>query len=287
MTHPAFVERFSSLADRYDLVLCDVWGVIHNSLVAFPEACEALSRFRAKNGTVELITNAPRPSGEVQRQLDRLGAAPSAYDGIVSSGDVTREAIARRAGQTVLHIGPPRDLPLFEGLSIGFASAETADYVVCSGLYDDDTESPDDYRTLLESLRRRDLLMICANPDLVVERGRQLIYCAGTLADLYGLMGGEVIYAGKPHAPIYDAALAKAAKTRGGKVARERVLAIGDSVRTDLKGATDYGIDSLFVISGLHAEELGDHGRPDPEVLRNILGNADVAPVAVTRRLQW
>lgn len=290
MTLPSFVERFETLADHYDVVLCDVWGVIHNSIVAFPAACDALTRFRAKGGTVILITNAPRPSAEVVRQLDGLGASRTAYDGIVTSGDVTREEIARRAGQSVLHIGPPRDLPLFEGIDVRRADADVADYVVCSGLYDDETETPETYRPLFTTLRRRALFMVCANPDLVVERGSALVYCAGALADLYATMGGEVLYAGKPHPPIYQAAFAKAATkaaTKGKPGLPPRVLAIGDSVRTDLKGAANFGIDSLFVISGLHAEELGGHGRPHAEGLRKLLGDAEVAPTAVTRRLAW
>jgi HAD superfamily hydrolase (TIGR01459 family) len=287
MADPPFIERLSSLADRYDVLLCDVWGVIHNSLVAFPAVTDALTRFRAKGGAVVLITNAPRPSTEVIHQLDRLKAPRTAFDAVVSSGDVTRHEIAARSGRAVLHIGPRRDLTIFEGLAARLAPTESADYIVCTGLFDDDTETPDDYRATLQEAQARGLPMICANPDLVVERGTRLIYCAGALADLYGAFGGEVLYAGKPYAPIYDTALAEAATARGGPVKHDRVLAIGDSVRTDLKGAADYGIDSLFVISGLHAEELGSTGRPDPDLLRNVLGDSERAPIAVARQLRW
>lgn len=282
-----FTDRFSSIADRYDVVLCDVWGVVHNSLVASPEAHDALSRFRARGGAVVLITNAPRPNSVVKRQLDKLGVPEHAYDAIVASGDVTRGEIAQRAGQSVFWIGPERDRPLFEGLDLSFADVDTADYVVCTGLYDDDTEKPDDYRDLFGKARARDLFMICANPDLVVERGTQLIYCAGALADLYHSLGGGVLYAGKPHAPIYEEALKRAAAAQGRAAPRRRVVAIGDSIRTDMKGAVNFGIDSLFVTAGIHAEEFGEREAPDGRKLAAAFAREGVQPTAVTRKLVW
>ena len=198
-----FVESFATLATGYDAVLSDVWGVIHNGVAATPEACDALMRFRAKGGTVALITNAPRPGAVVTRFLDKLNVPREAYDTIVSSGDVTRAVIAKRPGKNVFHIGPERDLGIFEGLDLRFVPLEQADYVVCTGLTDDETETPESYRALLTKVRERKLFMICGNPDLVVERGDRLVYCAGAIADLYGELGGEVLYAGKPHPPIY------------------------------------------------------------------------------------
>ena len=171
--------------------------------------------------------------------------------------------MAARPDKAVFHIGPERDLPIFDGLGLNFVPLEQADYVVCTGLRHDEVETPESYRAELGELRRRRMFMLCGNPDLVVERGEKLIYCAGALADLYGTLGGEVLYAGKPHRPIYDLALERVAALRGAAPARKRVLAIGDSVRTDLNGATDFGIDCLFVTAGIHAEELGD--RHDPE----------------------
>jgi HAD superfamily hydrolase (TIGR01459 family) len=282
-----FIDRFGPLATNYDVVLSDVWGVVHNGLTAFPEACDALTRFRAGGGTVLLITNAPRPADVVVHLLDRLKVPHDAYDGIVSSGDVTQAMIVKRRNDRVFHIGPERDHSVFTDLGISFAPPESADYVVCSGLFDDETETPQDYRELLGTIRRRDLVMVCANPDLVVERGERLVYCAGAIADLYGSLGGQVLYAGKPHRPIYETALAKAAATRGQGAALDRVLAIGDSVRTDLAGAAAFGIDCLFVTAGIHAEELGARDNPDAAVLRNIFAEANVFPRAVTRRLAW
>ena len=285
---PSFTRHFATLAGDYDVVLCDVWGVVHNGVAAAAEAADALTRFRARGGTVVLITNAPRPGEKVARlTLDRLGVPRAAYDGIVSSGDVTRALIAARAGARVFHIGPERDLGLFEGLDAPRAPLERADYAVCSGLTDDTVETPHDYHDLIARMRARALPMICANPDVVVERGDKLVYCAGAIADLYAAAGGSVIYAGKPHRPIYEQALAIAEAARGRPSAPERILAIGDSVCTDLKGAAAFGIDCLFVTAGIHAEELGARDNPDADALAQIFAAAGLFPKAVMRRLRW
>jgi HAD superfamily hydrolase (TIGR01459 family) len=284
---PPFTAHFSTLASAYDVVLCDVWGVVHNSLVAFADACTALTRFRRQGGTVVLITNAPRPAEVVMTLLDELEVPRAAYDAIVSSGDVTRAIIAARAGQSAFHVGPARDVPIFEGLDAPLAPIENADYVVCSGLFDDTTESPQDYTALIAAMRERGLTMVCANPDIVVERGDKLVYCAGAIADLYAAAGGSVLYAGKPFRPIYEQALAVARAVRGRETAHGRVLAIGDSVRTDLKGAAAFGIDCLFVTAGIHAEELGGRDQPDAATLGDIFAAAGLAPKAVMQRLVW
>jgi HAD superfamily hydrolase (TIGR01459 family) len=281
------LDRFSSVAPNYDVVLCDIWGVVHNGIAAHAHACDALIRYRAGGGTVVLITNAPRPSPWVVRQLGRLGVPADTYDDVMTSGDLTREAVAARNGGAVFHIGPQRDISIFDGLDVRFARLETADYVVCSGLFDDTTETPDDYRDLMGRMRGRGLLMVCANPDIVVERGDERVYCAGAIADLYGAMGGEVLYTGKPHRPIYDAALAKAARARGATVSPGRMLAIGDSLRTDMTGAQTLGIDTLFVSGGIHAEELGRGEEPAEEALGAIFSAAGVTPRSVTVRLAW
>ena len=284
---PPITSHFAALAGDYDAVLSDVWGVVHNGIAATAEACDALTRFRAGGGTVVLITNAPRPGANVRQILDRLAVPHSAYDAIVSSGDVARALIVARAGERVFHVGPERDLPMFEGLDAPITELEHADYTVCSGLFDDTVETPQDYQPLVERMRVRALPMICANPDVVVERGDKLVYCAGAIADLYAAAGGEVVYAGKPYRPIYEQALSVAEAARGAPVAHHRLLAIGDSVRTDLKGAAALGIDSLFVTAGIHAEELGERHDPDTLALSNIFTAAGVVPKAVMRRLTW
>jgi HAD superfamily hydrolase (TIGR01459 family) len=284
---PPLTTKFSALAPDYDLLMCDVWGVIHNGITASPHACDALMRVRARGGAVILITNAPRPSEVVARQLERLHVPRETYDAIVSSGDVTRSVIEQRRGQTLFHLGPERDRSIFSGLNVHFAPLESADYVVCSGLEDDEAETPDDYRARLESMLARKLFMVCGNPDVVVERGSTLVYCAGAIADLYAIMGGKVLYAGKPYRPIYDMALAKAETAAGRKITPGRVLAIGDSVRTDLKGARTFGVDFLFVTSGIHAEELGSREQPDNAALMATFIAAGGMPKAVMRELRW
>ncbi len=281
-------EHFAPLGRGYDVLFCDVWGVVHNGVKAFAPACEALAQFRAGGGTVILITNAPRPGSTVERILDRLGVPHGAYDAIVSSGDVTRGIVESRLAESVFHLGPQRDLPIFAGLDVRFAPLESADYVVCSGLFDDTTETPESYRDRLAAMRGRGLFMVCANPNVVVERGATLVHCAGALADAYAALGGAVLYCGKPHAPIYEAALAKAAELRGGTPPPlGRVLAVGDSVRTDLAGAASFGVDCVFVTSALHAEQYGSREAPDVDALNAMFAAARVAPKAVIRGLKW
>src|SRR5258706_5781068 len=225
------LDRFSIVAPRYDVVLCDIWGVVHDGIAAHAQACDALMRSRADGGTVVLVTNAPRPSPWVVHQLGRLGVPADAYDDVMTSGDLTREVVAGRVGGAVFHIGPQRDISIFDGLDVRLTPVATADYVVCSGLFDDTQETPDDYRDLMATIRGRGLFMVCANPDLVVERGDERVYCAGAIADLYATMGGEVLYAGKPHRPIYDAGLAKAPGPPGPRGRPRRPPAVPDNAR--------------------------------------------------------
>ena len=284
---PNLIPHFSALASDYDVFLCDVWGVVHNGEVSFPDACDALMRARAMGKTVVFITNAPRPGEAVIRQIAHLHVPTEAYDAIVSSGDVTRDVITHRKGQTVCHIGPERDHSIFAGLHVTFAPLESADYVVCSGLDDDENETPENYRARLETMLKRKLFMVCGNPDLVVERGSRLVYCAGSIADLYATMGGEVLYAGKPYRPIYDLALQKAEAISGRKTDLKRVMAIGDSVRTDLKGARAYGIDMLFMAAGIHAEEFGGRDTPNAGAMKTVFAAAGEMPTAVMKHLVW
>ena len=287
MTSAAFNDHLRDLIGDVDVILSDIWGVVHNGLAAWPDACEALTTFRKAGGGVILITNAPRPADSVQRQLRRFHVSDEVYDGIVSSGDLTRGYIESHQGQRVFHIGPERDISLFRGVDISLESIERADYIVCSGLFYDDHETAEDYREMLTRAAARKIMMVCANPDIVVERGDRLVYCAGALAEMYASFGGEVLYAGKPHRPIYERALALAAKARGKEVPPSRVLAIGDSVRTDLEGANAFGLRCLFVTSGIHAEELGARDKPDAGAITQLFAAASKQPMAVTSRLRW
>jgi HAD superfamily hydrolase (TIGR01459 family) len=279
-----FAERLRDLVGGLDVLLSDIWGVVHNGLAAFPDACDALYRFRAQGGTVILITNAPRPADSVRRQLRKLSIADDTYDAIVSSGDLTRHFIADHPGKKMFWIGPERDYSIYRGLDASLAPLEKADYIVCTGLFDDETESAENYRAMLLQARERKLTLVCANPDIVVERGDRLIYCAGAVAELYLELGGEAIFYGKPHRPIYERALALAAERRGHAVQSGRVLAIGDSVRTDLAGAHGFGIDCLFVTRGIHAEEFEGIDQLDPGSVMELFGHP---PRALMRELKW
>jgi HAD superfamily hydrolase (TIGR01459 family) len=284
-----FVDRFRDIASDFDIVLSDVWGVIHNGVAAFPEACEALQSFREHGGTVVMITNAPRPSAPVVDFLRGLKIRDETYDAIVSSGDVTLQYIDDHRHMKPYYLGPQRDRDIYDALKLTFVPIEDADYIIDVGLVHEETEHPDQYRPMLQKAASRKLPMICANPDLVVERGDKLVYCAGALAELYRTLGGEVIFAGKPHRPIYDQALetAQAKRKAAGKPEGKRVLAIGDSVRTDLEGANAFGVPCLFVISLIHAAEFGGHDHLDEERLGTLFGQASKPPLAVTRRLAW
>ena len=284
MTSLHFAERLSDLVGGVEVILSDIWGVVHNGLESFPEACDALHTYRQRGGTVILITNAPRPADSVQRQLRKLGVADETYDAIVSSGDLTRNFVADHPGKKMFWLGPERDSSIYRGLDVVTAPLEQADYIVCTGLFDDETESAEDYRAMMLQAREHKLPLICANPDIVVERGDRLIYCAGAVAELYRELGGEAIFYGKPHRPIYERAMALATERRGKPTALDRVLAIGDSVRTDLTGALGFGIDCLFLTRGIHSEEFEGIDQLDPASVKELFGHP---PRALMRELRW
>lgn len=284
MTALRFVENLRELTSNTDVILSDIWGVVHNGLESFPAACAALSAFRKHGGTVVMITNAPRPADSVQRQLRKLGVPDDTYDAIVSSGDLTRNFVAERIGQKMFWLGPERDNSIYRGLDASFAPLESADYIVCTGPFDDEVETAEDYRPMMTLAHQRGLPFICANPDLVVERGDRLVYCAGAIAELYREMGGDVVFYGKPHRPIYERAVALAAQRRGAATPLQRMLAIGDSVRTDVAGAQAFGIDCLFVIRGIHSEQFEGLDPLDPAAVRELFGHP---PKALMRELVW
>ena len=288
------IAGLNEIAARYDVVLSDIWGVVHNGKRSFAAATDALARFRRGGGTVILITNAPRPSGPILAQLDQLEVPRDAYDAIVTSGDVTMALIVARGSAPVHHIGPPRDLSLFEAAAKSSGAAppplaplERADYVLCTGLFDDEREVPGDYDATLAAMLERRLTLICANPDLVVQRGDDMIYCAGALAQRYETLGGPAIYAGKPHPPIYAQALSMAGAARGRPIDEARVLAIGDAMRTDVAGAVEQGIDVLFVTAGIHGEELHGDAPTAVAALEQFSAQHGLWPTAAIRDLVW
>jgi HAD superfamily hydrolase (TIGR01459 family) len=288
MSAVQILTDLSVLAARYDVIFSDVWGVVHNGLAPHPAAGEALTVFRRGGGKVVMISNAPRPAWSVIAQLDQIGVMRSAYDSVVTSGDVTQGLALAEPDRRCLHIGAEKDLPLFQGLEVERVPLDKAAFVICSGLADDETEQAEDYRPLVEKIAERRLRFICANPDIVVERGNKLIPCAGAIAAIYEQMGGEVIHAGKPHRPIYEATAAKAEALLGRKLDKSRVLAIGDAIRTDVVGAAGFGVDCVFLSAGIHAEELhGADGRLDAGRLEAFMSAQRHRPMATMRHLTW
>ena len=231
------VARLDEIAERYRVILCDLWGVYHDGVAPHAEAVDALRRMRQAGKAVILLTNAPRPHFSVARQLAAMDAPPDSFDGIVTSGDATIAALEQgQFGETCHHVGPPRDEDLFVDLGIERRPLAEADFILCSGLNDDATETPADYAPLIEAGMARDLSMLCANPDIVVDRGETRIFCAGAIAEAYEKAGGTALYYGKPHAPIYRLALDKAAELSGERPDPSAVLAIGDGAGTDIAG---------------------------------------------------
>lgn len=276
------LSSIAPLAETSEAWIVDIWGVMHNGARAHPAAGEACRRFRANGGIVVLLSNAPRPFSAVIPHMTSLGVDPDAYDTGVTSGDATREMISDWQGRPLLHIGPERDRGLFAGYDIQFAMPQTAEVIVCSGLRDDLTETPADYTDLFAGLLARDVPMICANPDIMVEKGERLLYCAGALAADYEAKGGRVTYAGKPHIPIYDRTLREIARLKGRPVAKDKILCIGDGVETDLEGAHNAGFRSVFIASPIFLPD----GLSAP-ALEKLFAGRPFAPIAALPTLAW
>jgi HAD superfamily hydrolase (TIGR01459 family) len=285
---PLLIPGLAAIAPGYTGILCDVWGVLHNGVAAFEHAHTALSTYRRETGgSVVLITNAPRPAPSVEKQLALLGVPADAFDAVVTSGDVTRNLLRKNAGAKTLHIGPDRDLPVYDDTGVVFGTEEEADLICCTGLFDDVTETPDDYRDQFETLVARGLQMICANPDIVVERGDKLVWCAGALARLYEDLGGQVSIVGKPHRPIYDLALERLGEVRGGAMDKQQVLAVGDGLPTDIRGAVSQDLDVLFITAGIHSADFGPSDTPEETLIRRRLVEEGLTARAAMPRLSW
>jgi HAD superfamily hydrolase (TIGR01459 family) len=246
-----------NLSERYPIWFCDVWGVIHDGHEAFAAASDALTRHRDAGGRVILLTNSPRSHAGVAEQLAAIGIPLNSYDGIVTSGDVTQDLLRQHAHGKVYHIGPARDLSIFDGQGIARVPLSESKTVLCTGLFHDDIETPEDYAQSLRELKDHDALMICANPDKIVRRGSRLIYCAGALAEAYAQIGGRVLMAGKPFVPIYELAMATAARLAGRDIGKGEVLAIGDGPETDIRGAADFGLAALLIADGVTDASIG------------------------------
>ncbi|MGE0740932.1 MAG: TIGR01459 family HAD-type hydrolase [Hyphomonadaceae bacterium] len=256
------LTSIDEVADRYDALLCDVWGVLHNGKASYAAASAALQRFRARGKVVILLTNVPKPRGPIPAQLDRIGVPRDAWDAVVTSGDAIRAELALRAPGPMFKIGPgDYDRALWEGLGLVEAPLADAHFIGISGLFND-SDTPSEYAGILQQARARDLELLCANPDIVVQFGDRLIWCAGAIARDYTKLGGRVVMAGKPYAPIYDLARRELETLRPG-VDAARILCIGDGVITDIAGANAQGLDCALIASGMHGEKLFSNGALD------------------------
>ena len=274
------MQRFS---EAYPVWFCDIWGVVHNGVAPFPVTVAALKRHRERGGTVILVTNSPRSHLGVERQLLEIGVDPASHDRIVTSGDVTQVLMKLHGQGGVFHLGAARDRSIYDGTGVTSVPLEDAQAVLCTGLFDDVNDRLEDYDPLLDEMKRLGLVMICANPDKIVKKGDRILYCAGKLAELYAARGGEVLMAGKPFTPIYDLAMAEAARITGRDIERPDVLAIGDGPETDIRGAADYGLDALLVAEGVTDASAGLHAA-EAEVLKAV---PHARIVATVHDLAW
>jgi HAD superfamily hydrolase (TIGR01459 family) len=287
---PILLSGLSEIAADYDAVFCDIWGVIHNGREHFPAAYDALRRFKAEVGPVILISNSPRPYGALTKQLTELGVHDDGFSGVVSSGDATRIFLRQHAPSgPAFVIGAERDTHIYAGIDIDLSGTpETAAFISCTGLFDDENDALEIYDAPLKACAARGIAMICANPDRIVQRGDRIIYCAGTLADMYEAMGGKVIMAGKPYAPIYDLCYQALSQITAKPADKLRILAIGDGLPTDVLGANDQGLDLVFIAAGIHAVEATNaEGQLDPVLLSEVLASQNAHAKYVASTLSW
>ncbi|NUB44413.1 TIGR01459 family HAD-type hydrolase [Fertoebacter nigrum] len=278
------IPALAEVAPQYRALFCDLWGCLHNGQTPFPAAVAALQAFRAQGGVVVLVTNAPRPKPSVVNQLDRMGVPRDCYDELVSSGDAAQYALLTGAvGRRIYFLGPEKDNAFFTDFADDLAETVAAEEpivkvplaeaegIVCTGLFDDLTETPDDYRATLLLAKTKGLKLLCANPDIVVDMGDKRIFCAGAIAQAYDQMGGESLYFGKPHPPVYDLARRRLAAINPA-IGADEVLCVGDGILTDVLGGVNEGLDTLFVTGGLAADQFGaDSDNPDKGLLENWL----------------
>ena len=282
------IQSLSEISGDYDAVLCDLWGCYHNGITPYSAAVAALRAFRRQGGRVVLLTNAPRPSDSVRRFLDHIGAPPDSYDAIVSSGGACQAALESGTfGRRIEYVGPERDLHILTDVGLEPAAADEAQAVLVTGLRDDRTETPADYADEIAVWAGRGLPLLCANPDIVVDRGDERLWCAGAVARDHEAAGGRVVWYGKPHRPIYDRCFDLLGELGGRPVDRDRVLAIGDGPATDVEGGVRAGLDVVFVTGGLAAAELGpDPEHPDPVRLERFLSEHGLGPRYAMGRLR-
>ncbi len=285
MSLPHIISGLSEIADDYDALICDIWGVLHDGQAPFDGVDAALKNFRDKGGKVLLLSNAPRPGPSALERLDTIGNSRDGFDDILTSGDAVRALMNEMAedGKKICHIGPQKDAALVADLKVKFVDEAAADAILFSGMYDDMVETPDDYKDMLGRFLARKLPLLCPNPDRTVQFGDKVIYCAGAVAEIYENMGGEVIWVGKPHPMVYARACAMLADMTG--LESPRLLAIGDGPKTDIPGAEANGIDALFIGGGL----AGASGAniETPEAIAALLAEENTQSRYAIRHLVW
>ena len=280
---PQPVAGLAALRESYNALLCDVWGVLHNGRQAFDGAYDCLKNWRDGGGKVLLLSNAPRPGRTVAAQLDRMGVAGDAFDAVLTSGDVAQQMTLQRIkdGQRCFHVGPDKDMDLIEDAKIPISGLEEADFILFTGMYDDDVETPDDYRDMMATWQARNLPVLCANPDRKVQMADKVIYCAGAVAELYEQAGGEVVWLGKPYLPVYTQAREKLATM----LDEPKILAVGDGPKTDIPGAANAGLDALFISGGLAG--ASGHAIDPPEEIAALLAKENTFAHYAMRHLVW
>tara|TARA_B100000029_G_scaffold339901_1_gene332072 strand:+ start:131 stop:949 length:819 start_codon:yes stop_codon:yes gene_type:complete len=265
-------EGFKSVLNKYDLFFIDLWGVIHNGIELYEEAVNVLIKISEAKKDYVLLTNAPRPKKNVENFLKKMGLDKNKRVKVFTSGEAALNFLKKKQlNQIFYHLGPPRDFDLF----IDFKKNKTediskSDYLLCTGLFDDHDQDLSYYKDLL--LNHISKKMICTNPDLIVDRGSKREYCAGSVATVFEKLGGNVIYFGKPHPEVYNQSI---------ETSNKRIIAIGDNLRTDIKGAINMNYDSLFITGGIHNEEIRNEG------ISNVLKKYDVKTTYYQSRLKW
>lgn len=288
MTIPDIITEAGSLLQRYRVLLCDVWGVVHNGAVPYDKACDALIKFRKAGGTVILVSNAPVPKFQVQAMLDLIGVPDNISDDIVSSGEIALRHIEEQGYTSVYFIGPKdRDGAFFERATAKGVPLDKAQAIVATGLNDDRNETAEDYKDILEAARNRNLPFVCANPDFVVHVGGASLYCAGAIGDLYEHMGGTVFWAGKPHKSAYQTAMTLAEGLQKTSLSAKDALVIGDAIRTDIEGARRAGHDALFIAGGIHHGEVLNGDEIAPNKLAALFTPDTPPAIAAMHELAW
>ena len=286
------IDNLAEVAHSYDAMFVDLWGCLHNGVEPFADAVSALQAYRTQGGKVLLLTNSPRPRASVKRQLESIGVPADTYDEIASSGDAAQIALAAGVvGRKVYHLGPERDLSFFTDengpIDVERVPLAEAEGIVCTGMFDDLTETPDDYRLTILEGKTRDLKMLCANPDILVDIGDKRIYCAGALAQAYTEAGGTSLYFGKPHSPIYDLGYTRLAEITGRRIDPDRILCVGDGIITDIRGGVAEDLDTLFITGGLAATEISVHNdKPDEAELAKFIKTNKLTPTFAISRLR-